>query len=125
MISLILAQVQNTGAISKLRESIVEVLLASIKIHDSPAPPSEDPRRAYLYELLSCTLPATKKGHIRRACLMKDLTGDVLSDEIDVHTPGGLDEMEVQMWASSVAKALYPCATKMFPRGRWINSLEQ
>ena len=28
------------------------------------------------------------------------------------------------MWAERVAKALYPCATKMFPRGRWVNSLE-
>ena len=55
---------------------------------------------------------------------MKDLTGDVLSDEIDVHTPGGLDEMEMLLWADRVANALYPHGTSMFSGGRWINSLE-
>ena len=50
------------------------------------------------------------------------LTSDVREQQIHLRVPGG--KLDIQAWSENVAQALLPGAVPLFPRHRWLNSVQ-
>jgi hypothetical protein len=129
VIAVALAQ-EGLGSAGKLRDAIKQVLMDSADIHINILPPrKEDSNSAYRAAVFDLLLPKTIVGRKRRAVLERLLHGDMTGNSIDVYFR--LEDASVvkqrealEEWAQDVADALFPCAHKVFPRHRWLTSVE-
>lgn len=121
MIAFALSQ-RPGGALSKFRAELSSVLVSMVTIVESRPPSSEDPRivhRDAIFALFlgECNLPTQK----RRASLELLFNGNLDDDAIVWHT-GGQVVLSVDEWAEEAVGALFPHATPLFPRHRWLRS---
>ena len=111
-------------AVAKLRAEVAAVLVANVKVYPSRGPDPDDEHIQHRDALLDLLLPATPAGEKRRRVLQELLTGDIRHPFIAWHTLESAPSVDV--WATRVAAALVPTGggVRMFPRHRWMNSLQ-
>jgi len=87
-------------------------------------PPSYDSvHRRRFQLLLDLCLPKTEDGLRRRGVLQESLTGDTTRNVVAWHVSSDVSDAEIWQWAERVSEALYPRSIKVFPRQRWLTSL--
>ena len=95
-------------------------LLARVQKVDAPPPASDHMIVVQRNALLDFALSDSLADARRKSTLKILLTSDIESDKILLYTQD--PDATVEEWAQRVADAMYPAATPIFPRSRWLNS---
>jgi hypothetical protein len=109
------------GSFTTFKKVIVQTLRACVQVVNGPPPAEHDPRVRYkrsLFKLLGVGC------EVRQTTLQELLNGDWTSDDILWYKPGGATEAQLQNWAEVVANVLMPKSLQIFPRTRWLSSLD-
>ena len=113
---------RDAGATAEFRRCIAQALLINAEILDVPAYAPDHDQNVYLDVLLKSCLPGTGAGAMRARKLKQLLTSDVREQRIQLRVLGG--QLNLHSWAEAVAENLLPTMIALFPRHRWLNSLE-
>ena len=111
-----------------MRRCVYFMLMLPFQIDETPPAP-ECAHRQRTLSLLQILLDDGTALAKRRITILFTLlpgcwaSGAVLVyfASVDIDGAGGLDAA-LSIWALEVALALYPCATRIFPRSRWMLS---
>ena len=108
------------GNFSDFKRAFVEEIKASIEVRHSAVLPATHPWTRHRDALLSVLLPLTDP---RQVSLRLLLTGDLQSDTIAWHRPGGASDEDIVAYANLLADKLMPIAPEVFSRTRWMGSV--
>jgi hypothetical protein len=110
------------GALCKLRQELVEVLLLNATHVQQEPPGPDDPNNVHIDWLLDICIPADSEANsLRRLCYKQSLCGsNVQLTPISFYTL--VDEPDMKGWATSLAAVMLPRAIPKFARTRWLTT---
>ena len=118
---------QPSQAPQKLRREIAVVLFRSCVVCSDPFPADDAPEMHRFRAVLDMCLPSSQQGLQRRMVLWNCLTGDTATEKVRWHFQADGEQVPDKTkwaWACRVAWALYPSIITVFPRHRWVSSLD-